>query len=78
MYDMEIQAEKLQLIQWLAGLTDVETLRQLIRLKQSKETDWWKEIDEEEKAEIEKGLAEADKGDFVPHSEVMQRYRQWL
>lgn len=75
---MEIQAEKLKLIQWLAGLTDVATLAQLLEIKREKEGDWWNEIDAEEKVEIEKGLAEAERGEVVSHKEAMQKYQKWL
>ena len=75
---MEIQAEKLKLIQWLAGLTDAATLSQLLEIKRAKEDEWWFEIDAREKADIEKGLAEADSGDVVSHKEAMQKYEKWL
>ena len=76
--DMDIQAEKLRLIEWLAGLNDAETLNEFITLKKRKEVDWWDEISVEEKAEIEEGLAQADRGDVVPHKEVMEKYKKWL
>jgi predicted transcriptional regulator len=41
-------------------------------------TDWWDEIDEDEKAEIEEGIAQADRGEVIPHQEVMAKYQQWL
>ncbi len=40
--------------------------------------DWWDEISAEERAEIEEGLAEADRGETVPHEEVMAKYKKWL
>ena len=39
---------------------------------------WWDEISAEERAEIEEGLAEADRGETVPHEEVMAKYKKWL
>lgn len=75
---MDIQAEKLRLIEWLASLRDSKTISELIALKKSKETDWWDEISSEEKAEIEEGLAQADKGELAPHKQVMAKYDKWL
>jgi predicted transcriptional regulator len=40
--------------------------------------DWWDEISTEERTEIEEGLAQADKGETVPHEEVMAKYKKWL
>ncbi len=75
---MDIQAEKLRLIEWLAGLNDAETIEEFVTLKKKKEVDWWDKISAEERAEIEEGLAQADRGDLVPHEEVMAKYRKWL
>jgi predicted transcriptional regulator len=75
---MDIQAEKLRLIQWLAGLNDPGTIREFVDLKKAKEVDWWDTISEEERAEIEEGLAQADRGEVVPHDEVMSKYKKWL
>jgi len=75
---MDIQAEKLRLIEWLAGLNDTRTLNEFITLKKKKEVDWWDEISVEERSEIEEGLAQADRGELVPHEEVMAKYKKWL
>ena len=76
--DMDIQAEKLRLIEWLAQLNDMQTLKEFITLKKKKEVDWWDELSVEERTEIEEGLAQADRGEVVPHKEVMEKYKKWL
>lgn len=75
---MDIQAEKLRLIEWLAGLNDAKVLNEFITLKKSKEVDWWDGISAEERSEIEEGLSQADRGDVVSHSEAMEKYKKWL
>ncbi|MEX2567831.1 MAG: hypothetical protein WD431_17925 [Cyclobacteriaceae bacterium] len=75
---MDIQTEKLQLIEWLAGLNDTKIINEFISLKKRKEGDWWERITSEERSEIEEGLAQADKGEVVPHKEVMGKYKKWL
>ena len=42
------------------------------------QTDWWDTISDEERAEIEHGLEEADKGEVISHEEVMEKYKKWL
>jgi len=76
--DMDIQAEKLRLIEWLAGLNDTKILYEFITLKKKKEVDWWDKISAEERAEIEEGLAQADRGELIPHEEVMAKFKKWL
>ncbi|MEX2564507.1 MAG: hypothetical protein WD431_01035 [Cyclobacteriaceae bacterium] len=75
---MDIQTEKLRLIEWLAGLNDTKIINEFISLKKRKEEDWWERISAEERSEIEEGLAQADKGEVVPHKEVMAKYKKWL
>lgn len=74
---MDIQAEKLQLIEWLAKLNNANTLKRLIALKKEAEKDWWDELSPSEKAEIEEGLAQADRGEVTTHQEVMSKYEKW-
>ena len=74
---MDIQAEKLQLIEWLARLNDKATLKRIINLKKEKEKDWWEQLSTEEKSEIEEGLAQADRGEVIQHKEAMSRYKKW-
>ena len=74
---MDIQAEKLSLIKWLTDIEEPVVLQKLIALKNNQETDWWDEIDDEEKAEIEEGLAEADRGEGITHEEFLAKYNKW-
>ena len=75
---MDIQTEKIRLIEWLAGLNDVKTLNEFITLKKQKEIDWWDEISTDERVDIEEGLAQADRGEVTPHGKVMNKYKKWL
>ena len=73
---MNLQSKKLELVQLIINtekpsiLSKVEAI-----LKKEKASDWWDEISPEEKKAIEKGLAEADKGELIPHEEVMKEVR---
>ncbi len=77
---MNIQAEKLKLIEWLAGLTDATLIEKIKFLKENPaaKTDWWEEISEAEKLAIDKGLADAEKGNLTSHEETRKRYEKWL
>ena len=39
--------------------------------------DWWDEITNEEKDEIQAGVEEIDAGDILTHKEVMANPRKW-
>lgn len=74
---MDIQSEKLGLIQWLAQLNDESMITRLKALRNEK-SDWWDEIGSEEKSEIEEGLIQADQGEVAPHSQIRQKFDKWL
>lgn len=74
---MDIQAEKLELIRWLADIDEPSIIKRFIALKKKQQSDWWDNINADEKSEIEEGLAQADNGEVVPHEEVMAKYQKW-
>jgi predicted transcriptional regulator len=74
---MDIQVEKLNLIKWLTEVNEPSVIEQFIALKNEQQKDWWDEISDDERSEIDKGLAEADKGDILSHGEVMAKYQKW-
>ncbi|KAA5542869.1 hypothetical protein [Adhaeribacter rhizoryzae] len=77
---MNIQAEKLKLIEWLAGVTDQTVIERIKYLKENQpaEADWWEEITQAEKDAIDQGLDDAQNGKVTAHEEVKKRYEKWL
>jgi predicted transcriptional regulator len=74
---MDIQVEKLNLIKWLTEVEEPSVIEQFIALKNEQQRDWWEQISDDEKSDIEKGLAQADKGEVSTHEEVMAKYQKW-
>lgn len=42
------------------------------------DADWWKNMPDDVKAEIEEAIKEADEGKGIPHEEVRKSYMKWL
>jgi len=40
-------------------------------------SDWYEQLSDEEKAEIETGIKQADSNEFVDHDMVMSRFLKW-
>ena len=40
--------------------------------------DWWDEISSEHQKAIDKGIAQLDNGEAIPHKKVMKKYGKWL
>jgi predicted transcriptional regulator len=76
---MNLDSEKLKIINWIASLSDESIIYKIKLLReQEKNTDWWDEISEAEKASINRGLEDAKAGRVVPHEEVRKKYEQYL
>jgi predicted transcriptional regulator len=76
---MNLDSEKLKIINWIASLSDESIIYKIKLLReQEKNTDWWDEISEAEKASIKRGLEDAKAGRVVPHEEVRKKYEQYL
>ena len=76
---MDIQAEKLMLIKWIAELDDPASIKQLIALKnqlRQDSTGEWDLLPEYQKQHILKSLAEADTDLGTPAKEVIERSRE--
>jgi hypothetical protein len=77
---MNIQLEKLKLIEWLAGVNDQITIEKIKFLKNNPgiKEDWWNVISEPERISIEKGLNDIEQGKTTPHKEIRKKYEKWL
>ena len=73
---MRHETIKLELIEWLTKLEDVETIQYLKIVKDSKSSnhDWWNDLAEIQKQGIERGLRDIDSGRIVPHADVKSKY----
>lgn len=52
----------------------VSLLAKIKKVFDEEQTDWWDDMDPEEKQEMETGLSEADKGMLTPHKKVIKRF----
>lgn len=73
---MNLQAKKLELVQLILNTRKPLTLKKVEEvLKKEKEQDWWDEISDAERQSIEMALSEADRGELIPHEEVMKEIK---
>lgn len=75
---MNIQLEKIEIAKMLLSTDNVIILKKIKAILKGKETDWWDEASDEEKAAIEKGIAQLENGEGIPHEKVMKKYKKWL
>lgn len=71
---MNLQTQKLELIQWLTNLNDQKLVNQLLNLKQDSISEEDRLINES----INNGLKDIKEDRTRPHSEVRKKYEKWL
>jgi predicted transcriptional regulator len=47
-------------------------------MEAEQEDDWWDKLPKKVQAEIDEALADLDKGNGIPHEEVMKKYSKWF
>ncbi len=73
---MEQKAIKLELIEWLTRLNDIDILIYLKKIKESRanNNDWWDDLTEQQKLGIQRGLRDIDEGKVVSHDKIAKKY----
>jgi len=72
---MDIQAEKLDLIEWITQINDASIIKEIKALKKQKNVDWWDALSANQKEDIEAGLIDLDKGRKKPFNKVISKYK---
>jgi predicted transcriptional regulator len=75
---IELRADLHNMIDKISDSNVLIAVKTLLSGKTIKQADWWNTISEEEREEIMQGIAEADRGELIPHDEVMAKYKKWL
>ena len=72
---MNLQSKKLELVQLILNTEKPSILARVEAALKGKAIDWWDKLSAEEKEAIERGISEAEKGELIPHEEVMKEAR---
>jgi predicted transcriptional regulator len=74
---MNLQAEKQNILQTIMNTDDEGLIMDVKAILSNRKTDWFDELSEEQQKDVLEGLAEADRGETVPHSEVVKLFGKW-
>lgn len=78
---MNTDSQKVEIIQWIAGLEDKSTLQQIKKLKEQSEMqqqDLINTISHQERESILRGLDDSANGRITSHADVRKKYEKWL
>jgi predicted transcriptional regulator len=71
---MNIELEKSELMKLLAETNDESVLASIKKIFTTKKKDFWDELTEEQKFEIEESEREIDRGEFVNFEEFIKKH----
>ncbi|HPK10158.1 MAG TPA: hypothetical protein PK246_07485 [Saprospiraceae bacterium] len=77
---MNIQTEKLDLIEWISKLNDASVIDKLREIKNdySNSKDWWDSLKKEEIDSINRGLKDIEEGRTHSHETALKIYEKYL
>ena len=71
---MNIQLEKLELIKMLIETNDSSIIDAVKKIFTSEKKDWWDELTDEQKFEIEESDREIDRGEYVDFEDFIKKF----
>jgi hypothetical protein len=71
---MDIQLEKLNLIKLIENTDDLSVIENIKNFFKTEKEDWWDELSEEQKFEIEESDREIDRGEYILYEDFMKKY----
>ena len=69
---MDIQLEKQELMKRLSETNDPSIIESIKKIFQKEKKDWWEDLSDEQKADIEQGERDFENGDFVTSEEFFE------
>lgn len=76
--EMNLQATKLELIQWLSTIDNPSIIEKIMAIRNNEKEDWWDNLSALEKESINKGIEDADAGNLKDHDQARKIYGKWL
>ncbi len=76
---MNLDSVKVELARYILETEDKAVIKNFKAVMDTASQDnWWDELPDEIKISVEKGLEQAERGEGIPHKEVMKKYNKWL
>ena len=77
---MNLQIEKLDLIEWITRINDATVIDKLRQIKEdySNSEDWWETLKKEELESINRGLKDIEDGRIHSHETARKIYEKYL
>jgi hypothetical protein len=70
---MDLQAEKLNLVQAILDIEDIGLIKKVKKILKKADHDWFDDLTEEQQQGVFRAIEQADRGEGVPHEEAIIR-----
>lgn len=70
---MDLQTEKLKLVQAVLNIDNIDLVMEVENLLKSHNHDWFDDLNEDQQQSVIRGLGQADKGETMTHEEAVKR-----
>lgn len=70
---MDLQAEKLKLVQAVLNIDDISLIKEVGNLLKSKSHDWFDDLSDDQQQSVMRGIEQADRGETITHEEAMAK-----
>ena len=78
---MDTVIEKIDIIHRICEIQDtdlLELVKNILDVPRQSQYDWWDDISTNERASINRGLADLDNENLLSHGDVRKSYERWL
>jgi hypothetical protein len=70
---MDLQAEKLKLVQAVLNIDDIGLIKEVENLLETRHRDWFDDLNEDQQQSVLRGLEQADRREGISHEEAVAR-----
>ena len=74
---MDLQTEKLEILQTIINSDDETLINDVKSFLYDRKKDWFDELTDDQQKDVFEGIAEADRGETIPHAEVVKLFSKW-
>jgi predicted transcriptional regulator len=74
---MSLEVEKLDILQTIISSNDESLIMDVKAFLADRQDDWFDELNNEQQKDVLEGIAQADRGETVPHAEAVKLFGKW-
>ncbi|BAU53268.1 hypothetical protein [Mucilaginibacter gotjawali] len=70
---MDLQAEKLNLVQAILDIEDISLIKKVKKILKKADHDWFDDLTGEQQQDVFTAIEQLDRGEGIPHEEAVKR-----